>query len=52
MAGRQGIFHGEARAKLLRGVDIVAAAVMATLGPSGRTGARWCVTARSARLRS
>ena len=37
MAAKQLIFHDEARARMLRGIDILAAAVMATLGPRGRT---------------
>jgi chaperonin GroEL len=37
MPAKQLIFHDEARAKLMHGVDTLAAAVMATLGPRGRT---------------
>jgi chaperonin GroEL len=37
MAARQLLFHDEARAKIRRGVDTLAAAVSATLGPRGRT---------------
>src|SRR3989338_4022683 len=36
MAGKQVIFDAEVRAKLMRGVDIVAGAVRVTLGPKGR----------------
>lgn len=37
MAAKQLLFHDEARARLRRGVDLLAAAVMPTLGPRGRT---------------
>ena len=37
MAAKQVLFGGEAREKMLRGVDILANAVKVTLGPKGRT---------------
>jgi chaperonin GroEL len=37
MSAKHLLFHDEARARLRRGVDTLAAAVMATLGPRGRT---------------
>src|SRR5512136_677333 len=36
MAAKEVKFHGDAREKLLRGVDILADAVKVTLGPNGR----------------
>ena len=36
MAAKQVLFGGEAREKMLRGVDILANAVKVTLGPKGR----------------
>ncbi|MGF7004874.1 chaperonin GroEL [Aminobacter sp. BE322] len=36
MAAKEVRFHGDARAKMLRGVDILANAVKVTLGPKGR----------------
>ncbi|MCA6100682.1 hypothetical protein J6525_20035 [Bradyrhizobium sp. WSM 4400] len=38
MAAKEVRFSGEAREKLLRGVDILADAVKVTLGPKGRNG--------------
>jgi chaperonin GroEL len=37
MSAKQLIFHDEARAKIRRGVDLMAEAVQVTLGPRGRT---------------
>ncbi|MBA4176362.1 MAG: chaperonin GroEL [Leptothrix sp. (in: Bacteria)] len=37
MAAKRLLFHDEARARIRRGVDTLAAAVSATLGPRGRT---------------
>ena len=46
MAAKDVRFGGEARDKMLRGVDILANAVKVTLGPKGRTRyARKLVTA-------
>ncbi|MGH7076425.1 MAG: TCP-1/cpn60 chaperonin family protein, partial [Stellaceae bacterium] len=36
MAAKEVKFHGDARERLLRGVDILANAVKVTLGPKGR----------------
>ncbi|MEJ6784382.1 chaperonin GroEL [Aminobacter sp. Piv2-1] len=36
MAAKEVRFHGDARAKMLRGVDVLANAVKVTLGPKGR----------------
>ncbi|MEL0113430.1 MAG: TCP-1/cpn60 chaperonin family protein, partial [Rickettsiales bacterium] len=36
MAAKEVKFHGDARARLLKGVDILANAVKVTLGPKGR----------------
>jgi chaperonin GroEL len=36
MAAKEVKFHGEARERMLRGVDILANAVKVTLGPKGR----------------
>src|SRR5246500_968704 len=36
MAAKDVKFHGDARARMLRGVDILANAVRVTLGPKGR----------------
>ena len=36
MAAKEVRFHGDARERLLRGVDILANAVKVTLGPKGR----------------
>src|SRR5205085_5152695 len=36
MAAKEVRFHGDARARMLRGVDILANAVKVTLGPKGR----------------
>ena len=45
MAAKDVIFGGEARARMVEGVNILANAVKVTLGPKGRT---WCSSARSA----
>ena len=37
MAAKQLLFREEARARLRRGIDVLAEAVQATLGPRGRT---------------
>ena len=36
MAAKEVKFHGDARERMLRGVDILANAVKVTLGPKGR----------------
>ena len=46
MAAKDVRFAGDAREKMLRGVDILANAVKVTLGPKGRTS---CSTRASAR---
>jgi len=45
MAAKDVIFGGEARARMVEGVNILANAVKVTLGPKGPT---WCWSARSA----
>ena len=45
MAAKDLRFGGDARQRMLRGVDILADAVKVTLGPKGRT---WCSTRASA----
>ena len=45
MAAKDVIFGGEARARMVEGVNILANAVKVTLGPRA---AMWCWSARSA----
>ena len=45
MAAKDVIFGGEARARMVEGVNILANAVKVTLGPKGRM---WCSSALSA----
>src|ERR1700739_1988227 len=44
MAAKEVKFHGDARERMLRGVDILANAVKVTLGPKGRNVVidKWC----------